>query len=107
MFLLLVKALKDAQSSPSRNGILEGSLVAAPPSTADAAAACRPVVNQESVPLFIRWDDYLPQHLSSARNISFLQIGAHCGMNTPRCAVGGDPVWEYVASCGWRGTAGS
>lgn len=37
--------------------------------------------------------------------MSFLQIGANCGKNTYNCAAGGDPVWPYATSCGWRGLA--
>ena len=61
------------------------------------------------VPLFIKWEDYkgtyLPDDLSDLRDVTFLQVGANCGKNTYNCAAGGDPIWSYATSCGWRGLA--
>ena len=28
----------------------------------------------------------------------FVQLGANCGLNVPRCTLGGDPIFEYRAS---------
>ena len=40
----------------------------------------------------------------SVENISFVLVGANCGRNNRRCAIGGDPVWEYATQCaGWTG----
>lgn len=60
-------------------------------------------LSSNSVPLFVRWEQYVPEYLDSASNVTFVQIGANCGKNSRRCAVGGDPVWEYATRCGWRG----
>ena len=54
--------------------------------------------------MYIRWEDYLQPPLSVA-NVTFLQIGANCGANTPECAGGGDPIWPYATQCGWSGVA--
>ena len=62
-------------------------------------------LNEGDVPLFVRWEEYVPKYLASVTHVRFVQIGANCGMNTKSCAVGGDPVWNYVESCGWRGLA--
>jgi len=51
------------------------------------------------VPLFVKWEEYL-QDLT---NVTFVQVGGNCGMNTPRCAVGGDPIWEYATMFNWSG----
>ena len=56
-----------------------------------------------AVPLFVQWEQYVPQYLDSVVNATFVQVGASCGMNSRRCAVGGDPIWEYATRCGWRG----
>ena len=64
-----------------------------------------PTLNTGDVPLFVRWEEYVPRYLASATHVRFVQIGANCGRNTKSCAVGGDPVWNYVQSCGWRGLA--
>ena len=56
------------------------------------------------VPLFIKWEDY-GEYLGSFNDVTFVQIGANCGKNTYGCAAGGDPLWSYVTSCGWRGVA--
>lgn len=60
-------------------------------------------------PLRWLWEQHVPSFLPhptspSSWDIFFVQVGANCGMNTPRCAVGGDPIWEYATQCeGWRG----
>ena len=64
-----------------------------------------PTLHAGDVPLFVRWEEYVPRYLASATHVRFVQIGANCGRNTKACAVGGDPVWNYVQSCGWRGLA--
>jgi FkbM family methyltransferase len=55
--------------------------------------------------LFVRWEDYVPKYLSSVMGRSFMQVGANCGLNRMPCASGGDPIWNYVVSCGWHGLA--
>ena len=57
------------------------------------------------LPLYVQWEDYVPHYLKEVSNVSFVQVGANCGRNTKQCAVGGDPIWNYAASCGWRGIA--
>ena len=57
------------------------------------------------VPLFVRWEEHSSLPPTAWRNAFFVQVGANCGRNTPECAAGGDPVWPYVRSCGWRGIA--
>ena len=57
------------------------------------------------VPLFIKWEDYSEYLDKSLHDVTFVQIGANCGKNTYGCAAGGDPLWSYVTSCGWRGVA--
>ena len=57
------------------------------------------------LPLYVQWEDYVPHYLKQVSNVSFVQVGANCGRNTKQCAVGGDPIWNYAASCGWRGIA--
>lgn len=57
------------------------------------------------VPLFIRFEDYAEYLPLDIRETTFVQIGANCGKNTFNCAVGGDPIWSYATSCGWRGLA--
>jgi len=52
------------------------------------------------VPLFVKWEDHLGKDLSK---VNFVQIGGNCGTNLPKCAVGGDPVWEYATRFGWNG----
>ena len=55
----------------------------------------------KSVPLFMRWEAFF----GNVARLHFVQLGANCGLNTPACAIGGDPVYEYAAACGWRGVA--
>ena len=55
------------------------------------------------VPLFIKWEDYIEYLPPKLSDVTFVQIGANCGKNTYFCAAGGDPLWSYVTSCGWRG----
>ena len=64
-----------------------------------------PVARQ--VPLWIRWEEYFPKYFRASRfeDVSFLQLGAHCGKNTYSCAGGGDPIWSYATACGWKGVA--
>ena len=58
----------------------------------------------KGIPLFVHWEDYVPRHLCSLRDVFFVQIGGACGVNIPRCTTGGDPIWEYATQCnGWRG----
>ena len=64
-----------------------------------------PTLHEGGVPLFVRWEEYVPRYLASANHVRFVQFGANCGRNTKSCAVGGDPVWNYVQHCGWRGLA--
>lgn len=45
---------------------------------------------------------YLPHDI---RGLFSVQIGANCGLNVRKCAVGGDPVFEYITHCQWRGIA--
>ena len=72
---------------------------------ATSCAAGPPPLQAGDVPLFVRWEEYVPKYLASAKHVRFVQIGANCGRNARSCAVGGDPVWNYVQSCGWRGLA--
>jgi len=58
-----------------------------------------------TIPLWIRWEEFLGRHLPSLHNLTFVQIGANCGMNHVSCAGSGDPLWEYATRCGWRGVA--
>jgi len=51
-------------------------------------------------PLFVKWEDYLGNDLS---DVKFVQVGGNCGTNTPECAAGGDPIWEYATRFGWKG----
>ena len=57
----------------------------------------------KGVPFFVRWEDYVPRFLCDLTNIFFVQLGANCGLNVPRCTGGGDPVYDYASACGWRG----
>ena len=41
---------------------------------------------RHAVPIYLRWEE----HLTSVRNVSFVQVGANCGANTRECAVGGE-----------------
>lgn len=43
------------------------------------------------------------QYLPTLDGATFVQVGANCGRNSKQCAVGGDPIWNYAHSCGWRG----
>jgi len=63
-------------------------------------AFCIPRLSPQSKPLFVRWElKFLPTN-----KIFFLQIGGNCGKNTPECALGGDPIWEYATQCDqWSG----
>ena len=47
----------------------------------------------KQVPLGVRWEDYPAYLPSNLRGVSFVQVGANCGRNSPDCAVGGDPIW--------------
>ena len=45
-----------------------------------------------------------PRYICSMSDVFFVQIGGNCGLNVPRCAIGGDPIWEYATQClGWAG----
>jgi hypothetical protein len=72
----------------------------------DSATGRLRLADPRSVPLFVRWEDYaggwLPREI---RGLVSVQIGANCGSNTASCAVGGDPVFEYVRACSWKGIA--
>jgi hypothetical protein len=57
------------------------------------------------VPLFVRWEDYVPRFLPTIHNVTFVQVGASCGANVRDCAIGGDPIWNYAVACGWNGVA--
>ena len=48
-------------------------------------------------------EEYVPEFLPSVVGVQYLQVGANCGKNTAHCGRGGDPVWNYVTACGWRG----
>ena len=50
-----------------------------------------------AVPLFIKWEHFLPQ----THNLYFIQLGANVGKNVGS----GDPIWEYVRPCHWSGAA--
>jgi len=68
------------------------------------SASQPPVLSSDSQPLFVKWEDYVGRYLLSVENISFVLVGANCGRNNMRCAIGGDPVWEYATQCaGWTG----
>lgn len=68
------------------------------------SASQPPVLGSSSMPLFVKWEEYVGRYLLSVANISFILVGANCGRNNKRCAAGGDPVWEYATQCaGWTG----
>ena len=51
-----------------------------------------------------RWEELSPRYICNMSDVFFVHIGGNCGLNVPRCAIGGDPVWEYATQCqGWRG----
>jgi len=62
-------------------------------------------LRRREIPLFVKWEDYVPTYLSSIHNVSFVLVGASCGANVRDCAIGGDPIWNYAVSCGWHGVA--
>jgi len=62
-------------------------------------------IRTSEVPLFIRWEQYVPEFLPAVEGVTFVQVGANCGSNSKACAKGGDPIWNYAASCGWSGIA--
>jgi FkbM family methyltransferase len=61
------------------------------------------VLSNGDIPLFIRWEEYVPTYLDSVVDVPFVQVGANCGTNSRECANGGDPIWNYAFSCGWHG----
>ena len=52
------------------------------------------------VPLFVRWEDYVPRYLRRVDNVFVVQIGANCGKNTYGCASGGCVIsaFEHASS---------
>lgn len=53
------------------------------------------------IPLFVNWEKYFRGDV--LHELYFVQLGGNCGKNTPECAGGGDPVWEYATRFDWRG----
>ena len=70
-------------------------------------AACRTPLElpEGDIPLYIRWEEYVPTFLATVEGVSFVQVGANCGLNSRQCAVGGDPVFAYARACRWHGIA--
>ena len=60
---------------------------------------------EPTIPLFVKWEDYVPDYLPELVGVTFVQVGANCGRNHVKCSKGGDPIWNYAASCAWRGIA--
>ena len=59
---------------------------------------------QSQQPLYVRWEKWKSYFADpSLERATFVQIGANCGLNTPVCALGGDPVWTYATQCQWQG----
>ena len=57
-------------------------------------------------PIYMRWERWRSYMANaSLEGLTFVQIGANCGLNTNKCALGGDPIWTYATQCGWRGVA--
>ena len=51
-----------------------------------------------------RWEELSPRYICNMSDVFFVHVGGNCGLNVGRCAIGGDPVWEYATQCqGWRG----
>ena len=51
-----------------------------------------------------RWEELSPRYICDMNHVFFMHVGGNCGLNVPRCAIGGDPTWEYATQCvGWRG----
>lgn len=54
--------------------------------------------------LHSRWEEFSPRYICDMGDVFFVQVGGNCGLNVPRCAIGGDPIWEYATQCqGWTG----
>ncbi len=63
-----------------------------------------PLAQTKGIPFFVHWEECVPRFLCSLEDIFFVQLGANCGLNVPRCTAGGDPLFDYATQCdGWRG----
>lgn len=68
-----------------------------PPSTDDSDVCDSSTFAEPAVPLFVKWEHFMPQ----TRDLFFIQLGANVGENVGS----GDPLWEYVRPCHWSGVA--
>eukprot|EP00966_Prymnesium_polylepis_P037943 880196-Prymnesium_polylepis.1 len=105
---LLVAALAESRCISDTCWAKELAPVSAPHDLGHVSQRCSasspPVLGVDSQPLFVKWEEYIGRYLHDIENISFVMVGANCGRNNLRCAVGGDPVWEYATQCaGWQG----
>ena len=46
-----------------------------------------------------RWEEMSPRYICSMSDVFFVQIGGNCGLNVPRCAIGGDPISGDLGVC--------
>jgi len=65
--------------------------------TGDNSVCESSIFSPPEVPLFIKWEHFMPK----TRDLFFIQIGANVGKNVGS----GDPIWEYVRPCNWSGAA--
>ena len=76
-----------------------------PPAYSFHGVPIDPTDYRTSRPLFALWEDYVGTFLPRLDQLTFIQLGAHCGLNAARCASGGDPIWSYATRCSWSGVS--
>ena len=60
----------------------------------------------EGLGIWARWERYVARAGVNLEDVFYVQVGANCGANVRRCAMGGDPIYEYATQCaGWRGVS--
>ena len=60
----------------------------------------------EGLGIWAHWERHAAQACVDLEDVFFVQVGANCGANVRRCALGGDPIYEYATQCtGWRGVS--
>ena len=60
----------------------------------------------EGLGIWARWEQYAARACVDLENVYYVQVGANCGANVRRCALGGDPIYEYATQCaGWSGVS--
>ncbi len=100
----LILATPDAATPlPAAAGCPSRPVTAPQPVYSCLNATSRLTITAPSLPLTVRWEDYVPRYIESVRERSFVQIGGNCGTNTRACGQAGDPIWEYATRCGWTG----